>query len=270
MPHHPHLAGIHLHPIKSLTGCSVPECRVGPAGGLEGDRVWALFAADGEWINGKRNAAIHRIRATFAPDLGAVSLFAAAEGPAPATFAFPGDTAGAAEWFSRYFGEPVTVRYSANGYPDDTERHGPLVISTATLETVAGWFPDMDLAEARRRFRAPVEVGGVEAFWEDRLYQELESDPVPFTVGDVHLDGVNPCPRCPVPGRNPETGAETTGFQKRFSELRRTHFPSWARHPDRIRHFYHLGVNTRVATAEVGKLLRVGDPVRVSRTRPGG
>ena len=49
------------------------------------------------------------------------------------------------------------------------------------------------------------------------------------------------------------------GFQKRFSELRRAHYPSWACEPDRIKHFYHLGINTRVAPTEYGKLLRVGD-----------
>jgi len=51
------------------------------------------------------------------------------------------------------------------------------------------------------------------------------------------------------------------GFQKRFNELRRTHFPSWACQPDRIDNFYYLAINTRVAPTEHGKVLRVGDPV---------
>lgn len=272
MTSQPHLAGIHLHPIKSLSGISVPESRIGPRGGLEGDRVWALFAADGGWINGKRTARIHRLRATYPADLGAVTL--AVDGDdhnlAPATFAFPGDRSGAAGWFSQYFNEPVTVRYAAEGHPDDGERPGPLVISTATLEAVAGWFPVMDLSEARRRFRAPLEIGGVDAFWEDQLYDALESDPVAFRVGAVRLEGINPCPRCPVPGRDSQTGADLSGFQKRFTELRRTHYPAWARQPVRIRHYYHLGVNTRLEPTEFGKVVRVGDPVQSSRTVPQG
>ncbi len=272
MPESPHLAGIHLHPIKSLGGITVPECRIGPAGGLEADRVWALFAEDGTWINGKRTPAIHRIRATYAPDLQVVSLAVAGGGHHldPASFAFPGDTAGAAAWFSRYFGEPVTVRYAAGGFPDDAERNGPLVISTGTLEAVAEWFPGIDLPEARRRFRAPLEIGGVVPFWEDQLYDALESNPVAFRVGAVRLEGINPCPRCPVPGRDSQTGADLSGFQKRFTELRRTHYPAWARQPVRIRHYYHLGVNTRLEPTEFGKVVRVGDPVQSSRTVPQG
>jgi len=61
--HHAWLANIRLHPIKGLDPVSVPEARIGPNGGLELDRVWALFSVDGAWINGKRTAAIHHLRA---------------------------------------------------------------------------------------------------------------------------------------------------------------------------------------------------------------
>ena len=46
------LANIRLHPIKGLDPVSVREARIGPNGGLELDRVWALFSVDGQWING--------------------------------------------------------------------------------------------------------------------------------------------------------------------------------------------------------------------------
>jgi hypothetical protein len=68
-------------------------------------------------------------------------------------------------------------------------------------------------------------------------------------------------PRCAVPARDSQNGADLLGFQKRFSELRRVHYPPWACEPDRIKHFYHLGINTRVRPSEHGKLLRVGDVV---------
>jgi hypothetical protein len=134
-----------------------------------------------------------------------------------------------------------------------------MVVSTATLRTVSDWFPEIDLEESRRRFRTPLEIDGVCAFWEDRLFSVHESDAVRFTIGDVKFDGTNPCPRCVVTARNSLSGVDRIGFQKRFSDLRRAHYPSWACEPDRIKHFYHLGINTRVAATEYGKFLRVGD-----------
>lgn len=263
MPESPHLAGIHLHPIKSLDGVSVPECRIGPGGGLELDRAWALCSENGRFINGKSTPAIHLIRAVFASDLRSVTLSAGDQhrGVEPETFGFPGDSAAAGEWFSRFFDRDVVVRNAAEGFPDDTDRNGPTVVSTATLQAVAEWFPGVDLEEARRRFRTSLEIGGVPAFWEDRLYGVDESGPVRFTVGDVNIAGTNPCPRCTVPARGSLSGDDMVGFQKRFNELRRTHFPSWARPPERIDNFYHLAINTRVAPTEHGKVLRVGDPV---------
>lgn len=266
MRDNPRLADIRLHPIKSLDGVSVSESRIGPAGGLELDRVWALYSTEGKCINGKSSAAIQVIRATFAPDISAVTLSVsgAHRHVTPREFAFPGDAAAAGEWFSRYFDQEVLVRYAPEGMPDDTDRNGPMVISTASLETVCEWFPDMNLEESRRRFRAPLEIDGVAAFWEDHLFGVYESNPVPFTIGEVQFEGTNPCPRCAVPARDSQTGIDVTGFQKRFTDLRRAQYPSWASTPDRIKHFYHLGVNTLVAPTEVGKLLRVGDAVRMT------
>jgi uncharacterized protein YcbX len=262
----PYLAAIRLHPIKALDGLTVPECRIGPGGGLELDRVWALYSADGECINGKSTDAVHRIRAAFAPDLSSVTLSAAGgrRDLAPGTFAFPGDFLAAAGWFGEYFERHVVVRYVAEGAPDDTVRNGPMVMSTATLRTISEWFPEIDIEESRRRFRCPLEIDGVGPFWEDRLFGVHEANPVRFTVGDVAFDGINPCPRCAVPARDSRNGADTIGFQKRFSDLRRAHYPSWASEPERIKHFYHLGINTRVAPTEHGKRLRVGDPVNVT------
>jgi len=261
MPDSPRLAEIRLYPIKSLNGVTVPECRIGPSGGLELDRAWALYSEAGRCINGKSTAAIHWIRVAFAADVSSVTLSAAGDRRdiAPQTFAFPGDFAAAGEWFSQYLEQNVVVRYAAEGFPDDTVRNGPTVISTATLQAVADWFSGIELEESRRRFRTSLEIGGVSAFWEDRLFGVRERDAVRFTVGDVNIEGTNPCPRCAVPARDSLSGNDTIGFQKRFSDLRHSHYPSWACQPDRIDDFYHLAINTRVSPIEHGKVLRVGD-----------
>jgi uncharacterized protein YcbX len=100
----PRLAGIRLHPIKSLDPVNVSEARIGPNGGLELDRVWALFATDGKWINGKRAPAVHHIRADYAPDISGVTISAPADRrkPKPLKLAFPHDTEAAAKWFTAF------------------------------------------------------------------------------------------------------------------------------------------------------------------------
>jgi MOSC domain-containing protein len=255
-----HLSGIQLHPIKGIDPVQVKEARIGPGGGLELDRAWALYSADGQWINGKRTAAIHLIRAAYAPDLRSVTLSVPTErgGIPTKTFDFPGGSADAAQWFSSFFDQPVTVRYSAEGFPDDTVANGPTIISTASLDAAASWFPGLTCADMRLRFRTTLEIDGVQPFWEDQLFASDKKDFVRFRIGDVHFEGSNPCARCPVPPRNPHTGAEFPGFQKRFTEQRRTTLPSWS--PlERFDHYYRMATNSRVAPSEAGKLLRVGD-----------
>src|SRR4029077_7960219 len=125
---------------------------------------------------------------------------------------------------------------------------------------VCDLFPGMALEEARQRFRTSLEIDGVPAFWEDQLFGEEERSVVRFRIGEVNLEGSNPCARCPVPPRNPLNGEITPGFQKRFSDFRRANIPSWT--PEaRFDHYYRLATNTRVATTELGRMLRLGDPV---------
>jgi uncharacterized protein YcbX len=256
----PYLAQIRLHPIKSLDQVAVSEARIGPGGGLELDRVWALYSIDGQWVNGKRTAAIHAIRAGYSPGIRSVTLSVPGDRRNIPTreLAFPQDTAGASQWFSTYFEQPITVRYVPEGVPDDGLRSGPTIISTASLQRVAEWFPQIDLEESRQRFRAPLEINGVPAFWEDQLFSGDERRMVRFRIGNVNFEGSNPCPRCPVPARDTHTGADLIGFQKLFTALRRAELPSWAA-IDRFEHFYQLGINTLVASTEYGKTLLVGD-----------
>jgi uncharacterized protein YcbX len=283
------LAGIRLHPIKSLDHVDVTEARIGPNGGLELDRAWALYTVDGQWVRGKRTAAIHLIRAAFAPDVSAVTLSVPGDRRKipTRTFAFPGETESASEWFSVYFEQQIIVRYARGGFPDDDLAAGPTIISTATLQAVSEWFPGLTFDEARRRFRTTLEIAagqfsptqnGLPPFWEDRLFAEDERNVVRFRIGEVAFEGSNPCARCVVPSRDTQTGVAHFGaatnpasaaavpaesaasFQKRFTESRRAHLPPWAP-AARFDHFYRLAVNTRVASTEAGKLLRLGDPL---------
>ncbi len=227
------------------------------------DRVWALYSADGRWVNGKRTAAIHLVRALYATDIRSVTLSVPGDrrGIPAMTFAFPGDPEGAAEWFSMYFEQSIQVRYTREGFPDDGLAAGPTIVSTASLAAVCGWFPGMSLEETRRRFRTTLEIEGAPAFWEDQLFAESETSVVRFKIGDVAFEGSNPCARCPVPSRDSQTGAANDSFQKHFTGLRRAQLPSWAP-ATRFDHFYRLATNTRVPSTEQGKTLRVGDALK--------
>ncbi|QQE64194.1 molybdenum cofactor biosysynthesis protein [Leptolyngbya sp. BL0902] len=257
----PYLARIDLFPIKSLDGVSVLEATVLDQGALQGDRTYALFDAQERFIHAKRTATIHGLRASYSPDLKTVTCAKAGFGSA--SFRLPDDLASLAHWLGQALQQPVTLKSNVEvGFPDDTVAAGPTVISTATLETVAQWYPGLSLEDVRRRFRSNLEIGGVPPFWEDRLFS-ARGAPVPFTVGAVTIDGINPCQRCPVPTRDALTGAETVDFQRQFVAQRQATLPPWAA-AQRFNHFYRLAVNT-VIRHQGGQRLAVGDPIRLGQ-----
>ena len=260
----PKLTNIRLHPVKSLDPVEVPEARISPSGGLVYDRAWALYSVDGKWVNGKRTPVIHLIRASYSPDVRSVTLSVPGDRRKipTRTFAFPEAHEEASEWFSVFFDQQIIVRYSENGFPDDTIASGPTIVSSASLQAVSAWFKGLSLDDLRLRFRATLEINGVPAFWEDQLFGADERSSVRFTIGEVRFEGSNPCARCPVPPRDPHTGDILEGFQKRFTQLREATLPPWSPQ-SRFDHYYRLSTNTRVASSESGKLLRLSDPLTI-------
>jgi uncharacterized protein len=190
---------------------------------------------------------------------------------------------GPCEWLSEAFGSCVLLQERVDGgFPDDRDAPGPTLISTATLVEVARWF-GIDLEESRRRFRANLEIGDCEAFWEDTLASparpelqpslvDLPSDlladpyaglpppePREFSNGEVCFSATNVCRRCVVPTRDSRTGAVTEHFREAF-EARRSRgmradvdAAAWGS-------LYRLGVNTK-STGWAGQPLAVGHRV---------
>jgi len=277
----PTLDRITVYPVKSLDGVDLTEAAVLPSGALENDRRWQLTDIDGRVLNAKRSPLFHAIRAEF--DLAARLVTLSIDPLALAARVIPGierlaslaaDTFplvpgpdGPCGWLSEAFSTDVLLLERPDGgFPDDREAPGPTLISTASLEAAARWF-GFDLIEARRRFRANLEIGGCDAFWEDTLASparpdvpsllDLPSDlpadpyadlpplePREFTVGEARFRATNVCRRCLVPSRDSRTGAVTEHFRDAF-EARR----SRAMRPDvdtaAWRTLYRLGVNSR-------------------------
>ena len=260
------LVRIAIYPIKSLDPRVVETARVLPSGALEHDRRFAFVDVAGRFINGKRTDKVHTVESDCDPAARTVLL--GTRGTAERRrFHLDEDRSALEDWLSEHFGVKVTlVENEDTGLPDDADAPGPTVLSTATLKTVASWFDGMSLDEARLRFRANLEIGGVEPFWEERLYT-ADGQVVRFEIGSVTLEGTNPCARCIVPMRSSTTGALNSEFKKTFMDRRPATLPAWAER-SRFDHFYRLAVNTRPAPGFSGGTLHVGDEVRIVGAQP--
>ena len=256
------LRRIIVFPVKALAGIAISEAALTDGGALENDREYALFDNSDGYVNGKRHKCIHRVAAQYDLSNGSVDL--RVDGDAEGrSFSLADEQQEIAEFLGGRLGLELALRRNAsNGFPDDTNAWGPTIISTATLEAVAGWFPSLDIDSARRRFRANLEIDGVPPFWEDNLYGPPGLS-VAFDIGGVRFEGVNPCRRCVVPTRDPDTGESYPKFAKILADHRKANLPAWA-DADHFKNPYRLSVNTRVEPSEAGKTLRVGDLVALA------
>jgi len=306
----PTLDRITLFPVKSLDGVEVREARLLAGGGLEHDRRWQLADLEGRVVNAKRHALLQAIRAEFSiqglagePSAGgelpplAANVIGLAVDPAaldagavpgierlahlgPDVFPLVPGSAGPCGWLSEALGFEVRLfERREGGFPDDRDAPGPTLAATATLAEVARWF-SLDVAEARRRFRVNLEIGGCEPFWEDSLARparpefepaggmlaaDLPADPYAdlpppegrsFTIGSARLRAVNVCRRCVVPSRDSRTAATTNQFRDLFEARRAKSIrpdvdaAAWGS-------WYRLAVNT---VGEAGTVAR-GDEV---------
>jgi ferredoxin-NADP reductase/uncharacterized protein YcbX len=252
------VSNILIFPVKSLDGVEVVSSRILSSGALEYDRRWAIFDSDGNYVNGKRYDAIHRLRSHM--DLQSGKLTLHGRGLQRSTFDLDRERGPLATWLSDYFGFRVSFKEDhKRGFPDDTESPGPTIIGVATLEKIGEWF-GLTVAEVRRRFRTNIEIEGVPAFWEDRLFG-ITGSSVRFRLGSIPFKGINPCQRCVVPPRDPETGANNDTFVRRFAELRERTLPNWSTR-ERFNHFYRVAVNTKLEGI-LGGEIRLGDSIEL-------
>lgn len=256
------LSRILIYPVKSLDELDVSQVTILASGALENDRVFALFDADGNYVNGKRCAEVHRLRLRVDPAERTLSLRdEGGRGLGERSFRIDAEREGLERWLYRYFGFSVELRENIEGgFPDDTDLPGPTVISFATLVEIGCWF-GLPVEQVRRRFRTNLEISTVPAFWEDRLFG-AQGSTVRFRVGDAIFEGINPCQRCAVPPRDPETGKNDPTFVRRFTEFRRESLPRWSTR-ERFNHFYRVAINTRAQGNQAGKTIRVGDPIEI-------
>lgn len=229
------LTELNLYPIKSCAGLSVDAATISASGlvsGLTVDRQWMLIDAGNVFLTQRTCPQMACIR----PALSGEFLQVAAPGLAPIKLplALPDpehdrtiavqiwdDQIQAydcgnefAAWFSVALGKPCRlVRF----HPYAHRRADPAW--TAGIEAPALFsdgFPILIISEASladlneklqrhgrsalpmNRFRPNIVIGGIDAFDEDYA--------ATITIGDLVLQPVKPCPRCPVPSVDQETG----------------------------------------------------------------
>ncbi|MEB3779024.1 MAG: MOSC N-terminal beta barrel domain-containing protein [Desulfurococcales archaeon] len=254
----PFVYKIMIYPIKSLPPVEVSSVEVNAGGALLYDRMYAIVDSKGRFVNGKRERKIHLVRARYdIKGRDRLVVYVSACCSEEKVFELDDDRESMEKWLSEFLGYSVRlVKNVDEGYPDDTRYNGPTVISTATLEEIASWYPGWDISQARLRFRANIEIGGVKPFWEDNLYAG-PGRAVEFRIGDVILEGRNISKRCVVPSRDPYTGSHTPLFQKIFVERR-----------PRLKvlekdHNYRLAVNTIIKPGQQGKKINIYDEVEI-------
>jgi uncharacterized protein len=247
---------LEIFPIKSLDGCLVDQATITSGGALEFDRRWALVNAQGNFVNAKRYAQIHAIRSNF--NLATLQLGLSAPKMPDVCLAI--DDPALSGWFSKYFNQLIHLQENTIiGFPDDTASPGPTIISTASLQEIASWYPHLSIDEIRRRLRTNIEITTVPAFWEDRLFT---NNPQNFSIGNVPFQGINPCQRCIVPTRNATTGSVDLSFQKIFGTRRAATLPSEIDR-SRFNHFYRAAINTRLPDSAIGQTLQIGNSIQL-------
>lgn len=265
------LARIAVHPIKALDPVARERVSITGVGGLASDRTYALVDADGEYVNGKRTAAVHPLQADIDLETKRVELSIRGANTSQ-EFHLDRDRAALEAWLSEYFGFQVGLETAPGGAQTDSaviagEAKGPSVISRATLREVSSWYDDIDPAEMRLRLRPNLVVDEVPAFWEDKL---VANGGRRVRIGDVTLEGTHLIPRCVVPTRDPHTGEAYDGFQKTFMENRKETLPAWA-DPDVLGgNYYQLMAGTRIPDADRDGELKVGDEVRLTQATVDG
>lgn len=229
------IATLHVYPVKSCAGMAVDEALLVETG-LEFDRAWMVVDAEGDFVSQRELPRMALVRcglqtgalvlsAPGMPDLR-VAFDASGEGAAVRVWndavaaVDMGDAAG--HWFSHFLRQPLRlVRFDpgqrrladrawtgaleartafADGFP-------LLVVSRASLDALnerlaAKGEPGVTMA----RFRPNLVLDGLDAHGEDFL-DELEID---TDRGPVRLRLVKPCPRCPIPNVDPDTGLTGT------------------------------------------------------------
>lgn len=267
------LQSLHIYPLKSCAGLSLPAADVG-ALGLAGDRRWMLVDANGKFVTQREYPAMATLVAT--PNL--VGLTLSAPGRAPCEVAKPSPDApripvtvwkstlqlpmaedAVNAWCTRTIGHPVRLVYlNDEALRQQTSSYAkvgdvvsladgfPLLITTTA--SLAALNAAMEAPVTMNRFRPNLVIDGAEP-WAEDSWKRLQ-------IGEVELEVMRPCPRCAITQVDQATGQSLS--KEPIRTLRKLRF--WAHDPGVLFGVY--------ATARKLGQLTVGAEVKVQETAP--
>ncbi|CAN7581763.1 MOSC domain-containing protein [Acidovorax sp. LjRoot194] len=225
------IARLFVYPVKSCAGIEVREALLTETG-LDLDRAWMVVDAHGAFLTQRALPRMALIRPQLKTEEmvlrapGMLALHVAIDAvEAPATVTVWRDTvpawdmgAVAAQWFTDFLGQPCRLvrfdpdyrRLSSMDWTGGIEAPNQfsdgfpvLVASEASMQelndrlTAAGHG-----AVGIERFRPNVVLGGVDSHDEDRVDMVRVDG---GAEGEIHLQAVKPCARCPIPDIDPAT-----------------------------------------------------------------
>jgi uncharacterized protein YcbX len=256
----PAISRLRIYPIKSLDPVELQEAEVG-VHSLRHDREFAMVAKDNRYMNGKRTGRVSELRAEYDLPNYTVHLSPRANGVTD-SFHLINDKAALEAYLEDFFGEPVTLLHDQQGQLMDIPSASSVtILSKASLLSLQEEFSDLTLEDVRLRFRATIELDGVDAYWEENLVAEPGVG-MRIKLGDVEMIGISPRARCNVPPRDPFTGKTDKTFVKRMIKSRERTLPENS-HIPAYGNLYHLTINTYIAESEKGKWLRIGDELQI-------
>ena len=273
------IARLFVYPVKSCAGIGVQEALLTETG-LDLDRAWMVVDADGMFLTQRSLPRMALVR----PQLKSEELVLRAPGmlalhvaidavDAPATVTVWNDTvpawdlgAVAAQWFTDFLGQPCRlVRFDpeyrrlssmkwtggieapnqfADGFPVLVASEASMQELNARLE--AGGHAPVGI----ERFRPNVVLGGVDAHDEDRV-DLVRVEGEDGREGEIHLQPVKPCARCPIPDIDPATARSSP----EVNDTLRTY-----RKDKRLDGAVTFGMNAIVRQG-AGQVLRVGQRI---------
>ena len=229
------IAALHVYPVKSCAGVAPDEVLLVETG-FEFDRAWMLVDADGEFVTQRELPRLALIRCELrhadlvlrAPGMLALHLpLDTVEAPTRVrvwndVVAAYDMGALAARWCSDFLRQELRLvrfdpdqrRLSARAWTGPLEAENAfsdgfpvLVLSNASLDALNERLAAHGEAPVTMaRFRPNLVLDGLDAHGEDHL-DELAFD---TPEGPVRLRLVKPCPRCPIPNVDPDTGVPGT------------------------------------------------------------
>lgn len=271
------IASLHVHPVKSFGGASVPETLLIETG-LEFDRAWMVVDEHGEMVTQREMPRMALVRPQFrADDLvlrapGMLALHLRLDAVEAPTRARVWDDevraydmgALAAQWISDFLGaklrlvrfDPEHKRLADRRWTGEVEAETAFSDAYPLLVASLASLADLNERLAARgasavgidRFRPNLVLDGLAAFEEDHI-DELTID---TGAGAVRLRLVKPCVRCTIPDVDPATGERGTAVGDTLATFRAD---------ARMKGALTFGMNAIVLEG-IEQVLRVGQDVR--------